>query len=104
MNLKIKTKLLLLFFALAVFPLMAIGIVSYHNSVRAVEEVVEQRSAAAIEQAAADVRAFFAPRPYEIQLLAWNQEVQDLYSSYKEKGSAATRKREAQRRTWRNRS
>ena len=48
MNLNIRTKLLL-FFALTALPMIAIGALSYFNSVGAIEAVVEQRTLKAMQ-------------------------------------------------------
>ena len=85
----IRGKLLLLFFALAVLPMTAVGIISYFNSVRSVEEVIKQRSMAATQAIATGVDEFLAVRISEIQLLAWNREVHDLYASSGEGDSEA---------------
>jgi signal transduction histidine kinase/CheY-like chemotaxis protein/HAMP domain-containing protein len=77
----IKGKLLLLFVGLGIAPLIGVGLISYFNSVGSVERVVEQRTAAAVERAAADARAFFEARLKEAELLAWNQETLDLYAA-----------------------
>ena len=88
MKLSIRGKLLSLFLLLGIIPMIAVGIVSYFNSVGSVEEVVEQRTLAAVEKAATDVRNFVEPRLNEMELLARNQEVQDLYAGYETEGSA----------------
>ena len=89
MNLSIRGKLLSLFLLLGIIPMIAVGVGSYFNSVGSVEEVVEQRTLAAVEKAAADVRDFVEPRLNEVALLIRNQEVQDLYAGYETEGSAA---------------
>ena len=78
----IRGKLLLLFFGLAVLPMTAVGIISYFNSVLSVEQVIKQRSMAATQAIATGVDEFLAVRKSEIQLLAWNREVHDLYASF----------------------
>jgi signal transduction histidine kinase/CheY-like chemotaxis protein len=89
MALKIKSKLFLLFLALGTLPVVGVGIVSYYNSVYSVEAVVERRTAAAVERLAADLSAFVAPRMSELELLARNQEIEDLYALYQSEGPAS---------------
>ena len=81
MNLTIRTKLLLLFFALAVAPLVTVGVVSYYNSVAAIEKVVEDRNRAAAAELFQDLQRLLGPRYGEVELLAWNQEIQDFYAA-----------------------
>jgi len=81
-GLGIRTKLLLLFLALAVGPMAGLGIVSYLNSVGSVQDVVEQRALETVEKAAERVSAVVSPRLGEVDLLAYNQEIQDLYRGY----------------------
>ena len=82
MNLTIRTKLLLLFFALAVAPLVTVGVVSYYNSVASIEKVVEDRNRAAAAELFQDLQRILEPRFGEVELLAWNQEIQDYYAAY----------------------
>ena len=78
-GLGIRTKLLLLFLALAVAPMAGVGIISYLNSVGSVQDVVEQRAVETVARTADRVRAAVSPRLAEVDLLAYNQEIQDLY-------------------------
>jgi hypothetical protein len=80
MRLNIRGKLLVLFFAMAILPMLAVGLVSYYNSVRAVEAGVEQRSMAVVQEGVAAALALFSQRRIEMVLLARNQEIQDLYA------------------------
>ena len=80
MNLTIRAKLLLLFFALAAVPMLVVGAAGYYNSVRSVESVVEQRSANLVEEIAGELILFFEDRSSEVRLLARNQPVQKLYA------------------------
>ena len=89
MRIGIRSKLLLLFFAVGILPLIAVGAVSYLNSVRSVERVLEERTAATVEKAAEDVGRFFQSRLSEIDLLGRNQEVQDFYALYRTDAAAA---------------
>ena len=92
MRIGIRSKLLLLFFAVGILPLIAVGAVSYFNSVRSIERVLEERTAATVAKAADDVGHFFQTRLNEIDLLARNQEIQDFYALYRT-DAAAARKR-----------
>ena len=88
MKLSIRAKLLLLF-AGTVLPMVAIGVYSYHNSVRAVEAVVEERSRKAIGQLAAEVGQLLARRQGEVGLLARSQDILDAYALTATEGSGA---------------
>ena len=88
MNLNIRTKLLL-FFALTVLPMIAIGALSYFNSVGAIEAVVEQRTLKAMQDLAAEVEQPLVRRQSEVALLAHNQDIQDLYARRQTKGTEA---------------
>jgi len=89
MKSSIRGKLLLLFFALGILPMIAVGVASYFNSINSVEKAVEQRTAATVARIADEVRSVYAPRLDELGLLAWNQEIQDLYAAYASSGAAA---------------
>ena len=58
----IRAKLLLIFFALAVAPLVAVGVVSYYNSVSSIENVVENRNRAAAQELLEDIDRLVEPR------------------------------------------
>ena len=88
-NLNIRGKLLLIFFALGMVPMVAIGVASYLNSVRSVETVVKRRTMTAAQKVVADVMRQLEPRSNEIKLLARNREIQDLYRQYRTEGSVA---------------
>ena len=88
MNLNIRTKLLL-FFALTALPMIAIGVLSYFNSVGAIEAVVEQRTLKAMRELAAEVEQPLTRRRGEVALLAHNQDIQDLYARRKTEGAEA---------------
>jgi len=81
MQFTIRAKLLVLFFALAVAPLALVGIVSYYNSIQAVEAVLEQRTKADVDKAVAQLETLFAQRQSEAALLARNRQIQDLYQN-----------------------
>jgi hypothetical protein len=88
LQLNIRGKLLLLFFALALVPMAAVGVIAYFNSVGSVEKVVEQRNLATVREVADNVQRQFELRPSEIALLARNQEIQDFYALYATAGTA----------------
>ena len=89
MKMNIRAKLLALFFFLAALPMVAIGLVSYSNSIGAVERMVGQRAAEKVDKAAAEIRQLAEPRRDEVDLLAWNREIQDLYTLGAVEGEAA---------------
>jgi signal transduction histidine kinase/DNA-binding response OmpR family regulator/HAMP domain-containing protein len=89
MKMHIRAKLLALFFFLAALPMVAIGLVSYVNSIGAVERMVGQRAAEKVDKAAAEMRQLAEPRRDEVDLLAWNREIQDLYALGAVEGEAA---------------
>ncbi|MEW6752505.1 MAG: response regulator [Candidatus Latescibacterota bacterium] len=80
MRLSIRTKLPLLFLGLGLAPLLVVSLVSYHNSLRAVESLVEHRAVSAVGEAGADLERLLGARQSEVELLARNQETQDLYA------------------------
>ncbi|MFT7693862.1 MAG: hypothetical protein ACI8P2_002491, partial [Candidatus Latescibacterota bacterium] len=81
MKLAIRTKLLLLFFALAIAPLALVGIISYYNSIRSIEVVLEQRTQKHVDNAATEITALFTQRQNEVALLARNQPIQKFFVS-----------------------
>ena len=85
----IRTKLSLLFVLLAVVPMAAVALVSYYNSIRSVEKVVEERSENLVAEVTADFDPLFSTLKSDVKLLARNRPVQDLYSNYGEDGRAA---------------
>ena len=96
LQLNIRGKLLLLFFALALVPMAAVGVIAYFNSVGSVEKVVEQRNLATVREVADNVQRQFELRPSEIALLARNQEIQDFYALYASAGNATLERMEPQ--------
>ena len=77
---KLRAKLLLLFFALAVLPMAGVGVLSYYNSLRTVEEVVEIRNLNAAREGADTLSKLVTQRQDETTLLAQNQEIQNFYA------------------------
>ncbi|MEW6751807.1 MAG: histidine kinase dimerization/phospho-acceptor domain-containing protein [Candidatus Latescibacterota bacterium] len=80
MALSLRTRLLLLFLGLGLLPLVTVALVSYANSVRTVEGVVQERAAQAVVQARADLERVLQARRGEFGLLCRAQEVQALYA------------------------
>jgi len=89
MNLTLRAKLLLLFFLVATAPLLIVGVVSYYNSLRSVEAVVQERAASAVQEAQAGLQRLLELRKSEFSLLTRNQEVQDFYTLRAVRGAAA---------------
>ena len=85
----IRTKLLLLFVGLAVVPMVAVGVATYVSSLASVEAVVADRAATAAGRAAEELRSRFRPRLGEVELLARNREIQELYAAVASEGSDA---------------
>ena len=85
----IRTKIVLLFAALAAVPMVAVGVASYLNSLSSVEAVVESRAAGAARAAAEELQALYRSRLGEVELLARNQEVIDLYERHRQVAGAA---------------
>ena len=89
MQLKIRGRLLLLFFVLAAAPMATIGVLSYYNSVHSMQQVVEERTLATATEAKTEIMRRVAPRRSEVKLLARNREIQDLYAFYDMRGEQA---------------
>jgi signal transduction histidine kinase/CheY-like chemotaxis protein/HAMP domain-containing protein len=77
MTMSLRTKLLLLFAALAVVPMAIVSGVSFLNSVDAVEELMTQRAETAAADAVAELGKRQRPRQAELGLLGRIREVQD---------------------------
>ncbi|NKB71609.1 MAG: response regulator [Candidatus Latescibacteria bacterium] len=90
MRLNLRGKLLICFCAVAVVPMIGVGLASYFNSLASFEKEVEKRIAAVVERVAADVRSQVEPRKSEVELLSHDQEILDFYSRYLAEGPAAT--------------
>ena len=67
----------------------AVALVSYYNSIRSVEKVVEERSENLVAEVTADFDPLFSTLKSDVKLLARNRPIQDLYSNYGEDGQAA---------------
>lgn len=78
----LRTKLLALFGALAVAPLVAVGVFDYVHSMRALQGLVAARVDAIAERAARELSDRYALRESELLLLAENAETQQLYRAY----------------------
>ncbi len=88
----LRAKFLALFAALAVAPLIAIGIFDYLHSMRALEALVATQVGAIAERAARELADQYALRESDLLLLAENAETQRLYRAHAN-GDAAERRR-----------
>ena len=82
----IRARLLALYAALTVVPMVVVGAASYVNSVGTAQTAVRSQADQVAAEIADELTAIIEPRRAEVDLLAWNQEVQ-LY--YEEAGSGA---------------
>ena len=89
MNLRIRTKLLLLFLVLAFGPMVTVGIVSYYHTLRSVEAVVEQEAMHRAGDVAAGLTRLYEDVWSEARLLVRNRNTQDLYDAYRDGGRQA---------------
>ena len=85
----LRTKLLLLFLALAIVPMVIAGIVSYQNSLRSVEAVVQQEAMSRMDEIASEITRLCEDARSEARLLARNRDIQNLYAAYESRGSGA---------------
>ena len=95
MRLNLRGKLLICFCAVAVVPMIGVGLASYFNSLNSFENEVKKRIAAVVERVAANVRSSVEPRKSQVELLAQDLEIQDFYTRYLAEGPAATAAMEA---------
>jgi signal transduction histidine kinase len=75
----LRSKLLSLFVALAVIPLVAVGAYGYARSLRALEALLERQTAAVVDDAGNAVSRELSRRESFLLLLAENAETQRLY-------------------------
>ena len=80
MQLSLRNKLLVLFLALGVGPMMTIGVVSYFNSVGSVEQVLVDQIRQGAAGMAVEVENRLEAGQDQIRLLAGRREIQDLYA------------------------
>ena len=66
---------------MAIAPLALVGLISYYNSIRSIEVVLEQRIQKHVDNAATEITALFTQRQNEVALLARNQPIQKFFVS-----------------------
>ncbi len=86
----LRTKLIAAFFLLAVAPLIAIGLVGYLRSTRALRALLERQTSDIAARVAAEVAARYAQRESDLLLLGENVESQRLLQA-RAGGTAAER-------------
>ena len=89
----IRAKLLALYAALAVGPMATVGAISYVNSVGSAEDAVRDEARTSAAAVATALTGLIEPRRNEVALLAWNQEIQQLYTELAEGEVSAERAR-----------
>ncbi len=77
----LRAKLILLFCALAVGPLAAIGVYDYVHSMRALRALIAAQTRSIAERAASGLSERYALRQSDLLLLAENAETQRLYAA-----------------------
>jgi signal transduction histidine kinase len=90
---KLRTRILIFFALLGVLPVLALGTFTFVRSMKAVESLLREETAAIAGRVAADLRDRYALRAGELQLVAGNVETEALYRAHGEgrdvSGSAA---------------
>ena len=79
----IRAKLLLLFGLVAAAPMALVAVASYQHSVRSVEALVEERAVATVREMAAAAAARLEVALQVLDVLASNQEADDLYAVHR---------------------
>ncbi len=77
----LRTQLLTLFAALAVVPLLAIGVIEYVRSIQALEDVVASQTEQLASQSAEAIGDRYSTTGSNLSLLAGNADVQTIYST-----------------------
>jgi len=75
----LRTRMLALFIGLGVLPLLALGVIGYVRSVRAVEELLATETATIARRAASELERRYARYESDLALLAENVETQRLF-------------------------
>jgi signal transduction histidine kinase len=81
---KLRTRILTFFALLGVLPVLALGTFTYVRSMKAVESLLGEETAAIAGRIASDLRDRYALRAGELQLVAGNVETEALYRAYGE--------------------
>lgn len=77
-----RAKLIALFVALGVAPIVALGLFDYIRSIHALEDLIASRTAAVAERAATEIADRHALQDSDLRLLAENAETQRLYFAH----------------------
>jgi len=84
----LRARMLALFFGLGVLPLLVLGVVSYRQSMRAVEELLATETASIAERTARELESRYARYQSDLTLLAENLETLSLFRAHYEGGEA----------------
>jgi signal transduction histidine kinase len=78
----LRTKLLALFAALGVVPILALGVFNYARSMEALEGLIRSRTSTIARRAAEEIGQLYAQRQSDLLLLSENAETLNLYRAY----------------------
>ena len=78
----LRARFLALFAALAVVPLVAVGVFDYVHSMRALESLVAEQVEPIVDRSVGELQERFAVSESNLQLLARNAETQRLFEAY----------------------
>ncbi len=81
---KLRTRILTLFALLGVLPVLTLGTFNYVRSMKAVESLLEEETAAITHRIVSDLLDRYALRAAELQLVAGNVETEGLYRVHAE--------------------
>lgn len=79
---KLRTRILVLFTMLGVFPVLTLGVFGYVRSMTAVEALLQEETSAIAHRIAADLSDRYALRAAELQLVAGNAETERLFQAH----------------------
>jgi len=82
----LRARMLALFLSLGVLPLLVLGVVSYRQSMRAVEELLATETASIAERTAGELESRYARYQSDLTLLAENLETLSLFRAHYEGG------------------
>jgi signal transduction histidine kinase len=85
----LRARMLALFFGLGVLPLLVLGVVSYRQSMDAVEELLATETASIAERAARELEGRFARYQSDLTLLAENLETLSLFRAHYDGGDVS---------------
>lgn len=85
----LRARMLALFFGLGVLPLLTLGVVSYRQSMDAVEELLATETASIAHRTAREIESRYARYQSDLRLLAENLETLSLFRSHYSNGAGA---------------